>query len=226
MTSPQRIKWSLAALLALAGPLLAEPRSFDFDAADQNRVESLQKNHAWVFAEPEQFQVATLSKDAFLRLGGKSEGKPSVRIPLPKPMPAGTLTLTAGTTASAADAVVRVLDGNVELFALRLQARNIVRVEADQVRTFTAKTNDALDIAVLGKDGQYANRLEATFAWQDGVLTYALSQPDSPSATKLDTGDVRGRKFKTAGAPDAIVIETNKHDDESRDVLLFKIEVK
>ncbi len=232
LPDPQRSIPMPKTAAAIATTLLlstgVSPQTLDFESDTQTDIPSLTAEHGLTFAG-ETESIETHNKDGFLRLGGNTEQPPRAIWQLGESKEKGVFTVTVGTTTSAADGYLRAMAGEKELFRLRLQSRNIVRVEADKSRTLTSKTHAGLDIATLGTGSSYDNRLVAEFAWDrttnPPVFQYRLSQPGSTSDTPLTTDWVTNLDFAADASPDRIVIETKRHDNDSRDLLIYELKL-
>ncbi len=223
-------KLNLAAVVAatvLTGAVNAQTIDFDSPAADA--IAQLQAEYGFSFAVATQV-IEEQNGDGFLRLGGNSAETPTATWEFTHPVQKSELTIVAGATSSAADGYARVMSGDVELFSLRLQSRDIVRVTADNTRTFTKKTNEGLDIATLGSETSYNNRLVAEFMWDTtslpALFQYRLTQPSSEKSDPLSTGWETNLGFPSSSIPDRLVISTELHDNDSRDIAVYEITLK
>lgn len=204
-------------------------QTIDFDSPPTAAITQLQSDYQFSFAGGTE-TVEVQNGDGFLRLGGNTADTPTATWKFAQPVHKGELKIVVGATSSAADGYARVMSGDIELFSLRLQSRDIIRVAADKTRTFTRKTNQELDVATLGSETSYNNRLVAEFMWdttaQPAVFQYRLTQPDSKKSDPLSTDWVTSLSLPSASIPDRIVISTNRHDNDSRDIAIYEITLK
>lgn len=215
---------SMASLPAQAATIFGQP----FDGAS---TASLQAGH-WTFDTQGTDSYGSQSGDAYLRFGGNTTTNPTVTAPsFGAPAQSGSLYAVLGASTSYAGIYLEVLGNGNDLFNLQIQSQNSVYVNGLTKDSY-ADPNES--VATLGTGSSYANRLTAAFSWQvapdgtGGTFNYTLNQPDSANthSTVISTGQVSGRSFITNGVPESILLETTKHDNAARSVLLYELDAQ